>query len=310
MILCCGEALIDMLPGTTVDGAPCFVPKAGGAVFNTAIALGRLGADVSLFTGVSNDLFGRLLQSELRASKVGTEHLLSRDAPSSLAFVELNEGQASYTFYTDNAADTSLTQADRPRDLGHVAAMFFGGISLCADPTASTMHAMLRDKAQGCTAMIDPNIRPAFITDERAYRARLQDMIHMCDIVKISDEDLDWLVPQPAETQAKLAALTKGDKLCFVTKGAHGAEAYIGTRKIAHAPAQPAMVVDTIGAGDTFNAAILHGLEQSQALTSCAAGRADESAVQRALELAVRAASVTVSRQGANPPWAQELALK
>ncbi len=308
MILCCGEALIDMVPGTSVDGDACFAPKAGGAVFNTAIALGRLGAGVGLFTGVSDDLFGRILQDELAASMVKTHHLVTCDAPSSLAFVELNEGQARYTFYTDNAADTSLTSAEVPSDLNDVKAMFFGGISLCTDPTASTLNDLMRAKADDCLMMIDPNIRAAFISDETSYRARLHDMIGLSDILKISDEDLAWLAPNATDISDQLNTLL-GDSntLVFVTKGSEGAVAYRGGQQIAQASSVKVTVADTIGAGDTFNAGVLHVLQQHDALNKSFAANPDLPVVQAALELAVRAAGVTVSRKGANPPWAHEI---
>lgn len=112
MILCGGEALIVMIPSTSLTGDACFIPKPGGAVFNTAIGLGRLGSDVELYTGAYDDLFGKLLQDELRASQVKTNHLVLRKAPSTLAFVALTEGQASNTFYAENSADASLTLSD------------------------------------------------------------------------------------------------------------------------------------------------------------------------------------------------------
>jgi len=307
MILCCGEALIDMVPGTSLNGDACFVPKAGGAIFNTAIALGRLGADVSLFTGVSDDLFGAILKNELKASRVRTDHLVRRDQPCSLAFVELNAGNAEYTFYTDNAADTSLEEADLPTDLSDVKALFFGGISLCTDPTAASLHSFMKTKADTCVTMIDPNIRAAFISDEAAYRARLSDMIATSDMLKVSDEDLDWLVPETQGIGAQLATLVGADTLVFVTKGADGAEAYLGGEKIAHALGEAVEVADTIGAGDTFNAAVLHVLDQHGLLESPAGFSVETPVVQRALDFAVVAAAKTVSKQGANPPWDHEL---
>lgn len=306
MILCCGEALIDMVPSTSVDGDPCFVPKAGGAVFNTAIALGRLGADVGLFTGVSNDLFGRILHDELTESNVQTRHLVARDVPSSLAFVELTNGQAQYTFYTDNAADTSLTNAEVPADLDDVKALFFGGISLCTDPTSTTMQAFMAAQSANRVTMIDPNIRPSFISDEVTYRARLHDMIGHSDILKISDEDLNWLVPELDSIEAQLAAIVDESKLVFVTKGADGADAYIGTNRVAYADAKSVKIADTIGAGDTFNAAILHVLKARGSFSAPPHFNPSIAAIQAALDLAIATAAITVSRVGANPPWAAE----
>lgn len=307
MILCCGEALIDMVPAATAEGEACFIPKAGGAVFNTAIALGRLGSGTSLYTGVSADLFGTLLKDTLTASNVGTAHLRTMDADSTLAFVELNGGNATYTFYARNTADTVLTPADLP-DVAETKALFFGGISLCTDPTASTLQAFMRQQSGTHLTMIDPNIRAAFIKDEATYRARLHDMIGHADILKISDEDLNWLVPDHTDIPAQLAALTDGAaKLAFVTRGSKGALAFHGTREIAQATATPVTVADTIGAGDTFNAGILHTLEVAGALNKSFAQNPDTAIIEQALALATRAAGITVSRTGANPPWQAEL---
>jgi len=307
MILCCGEALIDMVPATSAQGKACFIPKAGGAVFNTAIALGRLGSDTSLYTGVSDDLFGTLLKDTLAASNVGTAHLRTMDADSTLAFVQLTNGNASYTFYARNTADTMLTPADLPT-APEAKALFFGGISLCTDPTASTLQEFMRAHSDTCLTMIDPNIRAAFIKDEASYRARLHDMIGLADILKISDEDLNWLVPDSTDIAAQLAKLTNGaPKLAFVTKGAEGAVAFHGNTQIGQTAATPVTVADTIGAGDTFNAGLLHVLDTEGALSKSFACAPDPEIVQAALALAVRAAGITVSRTGANPPWAREL---
>ncbi len=307
MILCCGEALIDMVPATSAEGEACFLPKAGGAVFNTAIALGRLGSDTSLYTGVSDDLFGTLLKDTLTASNVGTAHLRTMDADSTLAFVELTNGNASYTFYARNTADTMLTPADLP-SAPDAKALFFGGISLCTDPTASTLQDFMRAHGDTRLTMIDPNIRAAFIKDEASYRARLHDMIGLADILKISDEDLNWLVPDSTDIAAQLAKLTgNAPKLAFVTKGAEGAVAFHGNTQIGQIAATPVTVADTIGAGDTFNAGVLHVLDTKGALSKSFASAPDTDIVQAALALAVRAAGITVSRTGANPPWAREL---
>lgn len=284
------------------------MPKPGGAVFNTAIALGRLGADVGLYTGVSDDLFGKLLQAELHASHVKTDHLALRKAPSTLAFVELAEGQATYTFYAENSADTSLTAADVPQKLAQVRAMFFGGISLCTEPTASTLHSLMRSRSGDCLTMIDPNIRPAFITDEAGYRARLRDMIAHSHILKLSDEDLDWLAPNLTDTAEQLKQLVgERDTLVFVTKGAQGGMAYHGSRCIAQASAPAVLVADTIGAGDTFNAGILHYLNARGALNEDFTASPDSKIVEEALSFAIKVAGITVSRAGANPPWAHEI---
>lgn len=308
MILCCGEALIDMIPSTSVGGVHCFVPTPGGALFNTSIALGRLGANVGLFTGISNDLFGDILQKELHASDVKTRFLTKIDAASSLAFVEMNDSQAKYTFYAQNAADTSLTLSDIPKDLEGVDAMLFGGISLCTDPTAATMLTMMRDHSNNHVMMLDPNIRPTFIQDENRYRSQLEEMVSLCDILKLSDEDLNWLIPGDANLEAKLDALLgNSSKLVFLTKGSEGAVAFYGKDQIAMTRADKVVVADTIGAGDSFNAGILDCLAKENALTKAFVSSPSHELVRDALQYAVKVAAITVSRVGANPPWKSEI---
>lgn len=195
MILSCGEALIDMLPRETTLGEPAFSPYAGGAVFNTAIALGRLGAPSAFFTGLSTDLFGEILDQTLAASRVDTSLCARSSRPTTLAFVKLVNGQATYAFYDENTAGRLLSEVDLPALPDSIGTLFFGGISLVNDPAASSYEALqTRAARDGRVTMIDPNIRPGFITDQPTYRARIERMMARADIVKLSDEDLHWLM--------------------------------------------------------------------------------------------------------------------
>ena len=133
MILSCGEALIDMLPRQTSAGEDAFAPYPGGAVFNTAIALGRLGAPSGFFCGLSRDLFGEILQQALAASHVDSSHAVLSDRPTTLAFVKLVEGQASYAFYDENTALRMMTPTDLPDLPDDISALFLGGISLVGE---------------------------------------------------------------------------------------------------------------------------------------------------------------------------------
>ncbi|WGW05289.1 carbohydrate kinase family protein [Tropicibacter oceani] len=298
MILCCGEALIDMLPRTSPYGEPCFAPYAGGAVFNTAIALGRLGAPVGYFGGLSNDLFGKQLVDTLSASKVDSSHCPRSDRPTTLAFVTLTNGHAQYAFYDENTAGRMLSQDDLPDLEGKADALFFGGISLVSEPQADS-YAALCAQAGDLPVMIDPNIRPGFITDEARYRARLDQMLTRADIIKISDEDMDWLKTTPE-------ALLKHSKVILVTRGADGVDLVTrdGSRRVA---AQKVTVVDTVGAGDTFNAGFLAGLRKGGLLSRAGLANASLEDLVPAADLGARAAAITVSRAGANPPWEAEL---
>lgn len=308
MILCSGEALIDMLPVRTPDGGSGFQPHVGGAVFNTAIALGRLGADVGMLTGLSNDTFGTSLAAALSANKVTTSHVVFADRPTTLAFVELKHGHASYLFYDENSAGRMLTVDETPKIGPEVTALYFGGISLACEPCADTYAAILANNGAGRAVMMDPNIRPGFIRDAARFRARLQSMLKLTDIVKVSDEDLAWLHPDPMPVDQKIqAVLDQGPAIVIVTRGESGATAYLADGAQLTVPAQRAKVVDTVGAGDTFNAGVLAKLEEHGLLTKDTVRNLPHQAIKDALGFGAQVAAVTVSRAGANPPWAQEL---
>ncbi len=308
MILCCGEALIDMVAAPSLDGPDGFVPHSGGAVFNTAIALGRLGARAGMLTGLSHDMFGDQLADALKASDVDTTHIIRSDRPSTLAFVKLEDGQASYSFFDENSAGRMIRAEDMPELPSDITALFFGGISLASDPSASAYAALLDRQGGPRAVMIDPNIRPLFITDADGYRRRMAAMISQADIVKVSDEDLNWLNPAPLTQAEKISAmLDTGPSVVIVTQGAEGAIATLADGTSIAVPAVKTNVVDTIGAGDTFNAGFLAKLSELGLLTPEALGTLDPDALRDAMTYGARVAAITVSRAGANPPWANEL---
>ena len=308
MILCCGEALIDMVAAPSLDGPDGFVPHSGGAVFNTAIALGRLGARAGMLTGLSHDMFGDQLADALKASDVDTTHIIRSDRPSTLAFVKLEDGQASYSFFDENSAGRMIRAEDMPELPSDITALFFGGISLASDPSASAYAALLERQGGPRAVMIDPNIRPLFITDADGYRRRMAAMIRQADIVKVSDEDLNWLNPAPLTQTEKISAmLDTGPSVVIVTQGAEGAIATLADGTSIAVPAAKTNVVDTIGAGDTFNAGFLAKLSDLDLLTPEALGTLDPDALRDAMTYGARVAAITVSRAGANPPWANEL---
>ncbi len=306
-ILCCGEALIDMLPRETTQGERAFAPYAGGAVFNTAIALGRLGAPAGFFSGLSTDLMGEILIETLAASKVDTALAARSGRPTTLAFVKLVNGQATYAFYDENTAGRLLSVGELPAIPASVGTLFFGGISLVNDPAAATYETLMGRAADlGRVTMIDPNIRPGFITDRAAYRARIGRMMAMADIVKLSDEDLKWLEGEGDLLTLARGLIAKGTKVVLVTEGARGARAVTATQD-RFVAATRVKVADTVGAGDTFNAGALAALHQAGVLTKAGVATLPDQVLDAALSLGTRAAAVTVSRPGANPPWAHEL---
>lgn len=306
MILCCGEALIDMLPRQTVAGEPAFAPYPGGAVFNTAIALGRLGVKTGFFSGLSTDLFGEMLTDTLAAATVETSLAARSARPTTLAFVKLINGQATYAFYDENTAGRLLSTDDLPNLPTEITTLFFGGISLVNEPAAAAYAALQAREADSRVTMIDPNIRPGFITDQASYRNRMNAMLGKADIIKISDEDLHWL-EGPGDLQSLAQGLlARGPKIIFLTEGANGAHAITATQS-RFVAAQKVTVADTVGAGDTFNAGALAALNAAGALSKAALSSLADATLDAALSLGNRAAAITVSRAGANPPWAHEL---
>ncbi|MDS9466034.1 carbohydrate kinase [Paracoccus sp. MBLB3053] len=302
MILCAGESLIDMVPENGT-----FRPLAGGAVYNTAIALGRIGAPSGYLWPISRDPFGEMLLRPLAEANVDTSLCPRSDRLTTLAFVTLTGGEARYSFYDEGSAGRMLTPEDLPAIPDEISALFIGGISLVPDPCGAAVEELVARLHPRVPVMIDPNIRPFFIADPDRYRARLERLIGMADLVKLSADDLEWLMPGASFEEAASTILAKGAKVVFQTGGAQGAAAHWSGERIS-APALRVDVADTIGAGDTFNAGVLAALHAEGALSREGIDDLRPETLLKALTLGTRAAAVTVSRPGANPPWAHELA--
>ena len=303
MILCAGEALIDLIP----DDAGAAHPFVGGAVLNTAVALGRLGQDVALLTGLSSDCYGQLIEKTLAESHVSTALAVRSDRPTTLAAVTLQDGQAVYEFRDEGSALRDLTIDDLPPPPAGVTALFFGGISLCNPPVADALAAYAATHARNHLTMLDPNLRPGFADDEATYVARLKSMLAVADIVKLSDEDLALLYPDLEKDAGLAAVLASGPKLAFLTLGAEGAEAIHVNGCRVTVPGHAVTVADTVGAGDTFNAGTLARAAQLGLLDKASIDAWGTDQIEPLLRLGTAASAITVSRAGANPPWAQDL---
>jgi fructokinase len=306
MILCCGEALIDFLPRETAKGEACFVPMNGGSVFNTAIALGRLGEKVGLFCGMSHDFFADQLVEGLKASKVETKFLRFKDKHTTLAFVKLFDGHARYSFIDEASAGRNLTKTDLPKLPKALKALHFGSISLIPDPEGATYEALAKREYKNRVISLDPNIRASLIKNKVQHTARLHRMIAMADIVKTSDEDIKYLYGKKAWAKVASDWMKRGAKIVAVTAGGDGVTLFT-KRHSFHIKAAKVKVADTVGAGDTFTAGLLSHLSQNKHLTKKALADISEDNLRAAAEFAARAAAVTCSRPGADPPWATEL---
>lgn len=306
MILCCGEALIDMLPRVLDDGGEAFLPVPGGALFNTAVALGRLGEETGFLSGISTDIFGEKLIAHLAESGVGTAFCVRSPRPTTLAFVTLNNGNAQYTFVDENTAGRMLDSSALPGLPDSIDAFHFGAISLIPDPCGATFESLMAHRHETSVMSLDPNIRPGFVTDEAAYRSRLLRMIAMSDIVKVSEEDLTWLDPDGDFDSLSRAWIDAGVSIVTLTVGGDGARSVTPSLDVT-VPSKPVTVVDTVGAGDTFNAGFLANLRRRGALRKQSLKSIDEDTLRSALDFAAHVAAVVVGRAGANPPWQHEV---
>ena len=308
MILCCGESLIDMIQEQTVKDKNGFVPYPGGAIFNTAIGIGRLKCRVGLMSGISTDIFGQQLMAELSASNVDTSNVILSDRPTTLAFVQLTDGQASYLFYDENSAGRMIAVEDMPRKFDAVKAFLFGGISLHCNPGAETYVQFAETHAHSSVIMVDPNIRTSFISNEMLFREHMERIFRLADIVKVSDEDLNWLFPGPETVEKKINIVQEfGPALVVLTQGETGVTAWKPDGNPIFVESLKVDVVDTVGAGDSFNAGFLTSLNKAGHLNKADIRLILENDIVAALDYGVRAAAVTVGRAGANPPWKDEL---
>ncbi len=307
MILCCGEALIDFLPRKLGNGADGFQPVNGGSLYNTAIAIGRLEVPVGLFTGISKDFFGDGLREGLKASNVSSKFLRAKDLHTTLALVKLTDGHARYSFIDDNSAGRMLTRKDLPKLPKTVTALHFGSISLIPEPCGTTHETLLKQMAKTRVISLDPNIRPTVIKNKPQHMQRLARLIALADILKISDEDVKWMTGSSDLDKAGKAWLKKGAKVVAITKGGEGC-AIFTTRNTLWLDAPQVKVADTVGAGDTFTAGFLAQLERAGLLTKKALATIGAEDLTAAADYAMRAAAITVSRPGADPPWLKEMA--
>ncbi|KND38502.1 carbohydrate kinase family protein [Streptomyces acidiscabies] len=300
MIVVTGEALIDLVP--LGEGALAELqPALGGGPYNTAVALGRLGSPTAFLSRTSTDPFGDALLEGLRSSGVDVSHVQRGPEPTTLAAATLDEdGAAAYSFYVDGTADRLFTApAELPPGTEAVA---FGTCSLVLEPGASAYERLMRGaSAKGLFTLLDPNIRPGLISDPDAYRARFRGWLPHVTLLKLSEDDMRWLAVTP------LDLLASGPSAVVVTHGSAGLSLFLPGGKVYPVPGDEVAVVDTIGAGDTVNAALLHGLSEMGVLSAAAMGGLSYEAWHRLLSFAARAAALTCSRAGAEPPYASEL---
>jgi len=301
VIVVCGEALIDMV--TTGGGNRR--PTPGGGPFNTARALARLEVPTAFLGHFSSDEFGRMLADQLAADGASLALATFGPEPTTIAVANIGkDGLAEYEFFIQGTSAPNLTPQRLPAELPvEVKALHLGTLGLVLEPMALSLAELVRREHGKRLIMLDPNIRPMLATGPQ-YRPRLDSLISESTIVKASDADLAWLFPSLPLREAARALLACGPRLVVVTLGAEGAVGVNGDGEVKVA-APVVQVVDTIGAGDAFGAALLAWLNDHDRLSRDL--RLDRDELRESLEFACLVASITCTRPGADPPRRAEL---
>jgi fructokinase len=301
-----GEVLIDFLPIDEQGQTVGFRMHPGGSLLNVAVAIARLGHPVAMATKIATDFFGAYLREFVANEGIDTRWLIDEDALSTLAFVAQRDGEPVFTFYGEGTADTLLTPAELPPALlAETSILHIGSISLLRGTTPAAIVAAVEGLKGRALISLDPNLRPAMVKDEPAYRALLAHLFGLADLVKISAADLGWLMPGMALADAARALLAHGPALVAVTSGGSGALAVRAADQGEQpftVPAYAVKVADTVGAGDSFNGGLLTRLAELGAASRQGLERLADAEVAEALRFAAAVAALNVTRPGADPP--------
>ncbi|MGW0710544.1 carbohydrate kinase family protein [Streptomyces sp. NPDC002643] len=302
-----GECVADAFtePATAANELALRVLPGGGPA-NTAVALARLGTPARFLARLSSDVFGRLFRTHLEASGVDLSYAVAAAEPSTLAVAELDaQGQATFSFHAQNTADWQWTAEELARvDLSAAACVHTGSLALVRGPGAAAVEDFLAAAAPGATISIDPNVRPLLVNPD-VYRDRLAHWCRLADILRLSEDDLALLLPGTPPEQACDIWHAAGVRLVVITLGADGALASLDGERL-RVPAVTTRVVDTVGAGDSFTAGLLHHLATRDLLGGRLTALAPDD-VAEACRFAARVAALTCSVAGPNPPWQNQL---
>lgn len=303
-----GEALIDLVPA----GDPLtFRARQGGSPLNVAVGLARLGIPTSMMARLGDNSLGRVLRGYLQAESVDIASSPGANEPTTLAVVSLDDdGNAIYEFYTEGTADWQWTREELDRLPARTTILHFGSISSWTDPGwIPILEAANRAHISGQVLVsYDPNVRPALCGDRAQATSRVEGAVSSSHLVKVSGEDLAWLYPGADTGSIAQHWVGLGPDLVVVTDGLAGARAYNDRGLLAAQPGRQVAVADTVGAGDSFSAALLAALAEVGAATPIGLGHLGVDAVESALRFAVLASSITCTRVGANPPTSAEMA--
>ena len=289
----CGEVLVDLING---------VGHIGGGPENTAIALARLGHQVEFIDGISSDQWGIAAKDELNLDGVGTRFCKFSDKPTCQAIVTLDQnGSATYEFVIDGTATFDFSADWLPDPYKHKPSLLHIGTLVTAiQPAASVLFDWALEVSELAPIIFDPNVRPAVIPDRENYRAQVEKWVDISAVVKVSEDDLTWLYPGEDHVEIAKRWIANDVSVVVITHGADGLTG-VTAQGVVKAPGVKVDVVDTIGAGDTVGAVI------AEAVKNIGLVELHGAALMVTLEKAARAAAITCSRKGANPPTSREL---
>lgn len=307
MFVVCGEALMDVYMGESTPTGMTLDARIGGSPLNVAQGLARLARPAAFLTGLSTDALGERLLASLRAEGVDTSLIFRSDAPTTLSVVSVDaSGVPRYAFHGNGAADRQITLDTLPALPPATRVLQFGSYALVVEPVGSALRGLAKRERERRLIAYDPNVRLNVEPDLVHWRSVVEEMVSNAHLVKVSDEDLGLLYPSETPEQVAARWLTQGASLVAVTRGRHGASAWTRNAQ-ADAPSPETKVVDTVGAGDTFHAALLTWLDEHDALTPDALSALDGASLDALLRFAARAAAITCSRRGADMPRRDEL---
>lgn len=311
MIVSAGECLIDLTERHAAGANPVLEALPGGSPWNTALALGRLGAPAGYLGPISADRFGRLLRRRLE--EAGTRPLLADESPRPTALAVVGtgaSGDAVYSFYRTGTADRDVDRQAMLSALpGDLAVYHTGSLALADEPEAEVWAEAAAAAADGGALLsLDPNVRPRFIDNDARYRDRLALLLDRAALVKLSEEDLGHLMVEPElGAVRRLFFEQHGCALVALTRGARGATLLTERAEAWVEPHPPARLVDTIGAGDTFSAALLVQLHEFGCRDAGALAALSAEQLATAGRFAAAAAGLVCGRQGCDPPSRAEV---
>jgi fructokinase len=299
-----GECLIDFLPLHSGGEHSDFRMYAAGSLLNVAVGLARLEKETAFACKVADDYFGRHLQSYMAAEKIDPRFLVPlMGGRSTLAFVAMENGIPTFSFYGEGAADTLLTIDELPEALfTETQILHFGSISLLQGTTPDAVLKTVELLKGKALLSFDPNIRPELVRDEKPYRELLQRMIELADVVKLSDADLAWMRPGLSSEEALHELIAQGPGLVVITRGAQGVLAATSEHTSVQMPTFAVEVADTVGAGDAFCAGLLAQLAERDITTHAALTRITTDELSEIVRYAAAVAALNCTQSGANPP--------